>query len=228
MNNIGNLTAMMSAGNCCRHLLSYRLNLLVSLKALGLKPLPSAMARCPRCGKQFASESSVLQHMNQPLSACTTFTKELVTISDTLSTFWAQSHRSQVRPSSSQREPSESSRSSDDHDSPPLSPMDLDNQSPTCNNPSTCLSTSPHIEVHPTAGKILGQGTTFMDDFGADMYAQEWSELPYYPFTSQDKWQLASFLLRSSLSMKSINMFLSLNMVCFKFSHLQYNTLIFS
>lgn len=187
------------------------------------------MVRCPRCGKAFTSESGVLRHMNQPLSACTTFTEELVTISDTLANFRARPRGDQTPPSSSHREPSESSSSSNDPNSPPLSPMDVDDQSNRAPSNTTCTNStlpSPYIEVHPAAGKVLGHGRTFMDDFKADAYAEERTELPYYPFTSRDEWELASFLLRSSLSMKSIDAFLSLNMVCLKSSNLQYAGLI--
>lgn len=158
--------------------------------------------------------------MNKPLSACTTFTEELVSISDTLSTFRAHSRVGQTPSPSLQTGPLESSSSTTDHDSPSSSPMDIDPPSfcaPSSNSrtrPDASLASgSPYIEVHPGAGKVLGHGSTFMDGFEADLYAEERRELPYYPFTSRDEWELASFLLRSSLSMKAIDTFLSLKMV---------------
>lgn len=96
--------------------------------------------------------------------------------------------------------------------------MDVDHHRPpddhqTPSGSASLAPESPYIEVHPAAGKILGHGSTFMDDFEADPYANERRDLPYYPFASRDEWELASFLLRSPLSMKSIDMFLSLSMV---------------
>jgi hypothetical protein len=35
----------------------------------------------------------------------------------------------------------------------------------------------------------------------------------YYPFASRDEWELAAFLLRSDLSLASIDSFLSLKLV---------------
>lgn len=32
---------------------------------------------CPRCGKRFSSETRILQHMNQPSSACGTFLNDI-------------------------------------------------------------------------------------------------------------------------------------------------------
>jgi len=48
-----------------------------------------------------------------------------------------------------------------------------------------------------------------MGDFNADKQLHQL----YYPFASQDEWDLASFLLHSNLSMASIDKFLNLGMV---------------
>jgi len=52
-----------------------------------------------------------------------------------------------------------------------------------------------------------------MSEFGRDQHATEHVENLYYPFTSKDEWELAASLLRSNLSMASIDSFLSLKSV---------------
>ena len=75
------------------------------------------------------------------------------------------------------------------------------------------------VEEYEGAGKQYGVGTTFMREFDDDQYARERVENTYYPFASRDEWELASFLLRSDLSMSSIDSLLSLNLV----SHTHHN-----
>ena len=69
------------------------------------------------------------------------------------------------------------------------------------------------VEEHPTASRAYGQGTTLMDHFHNDRFAHLCKAHPYYPFTSRDKWELASFLLRSNLSMSALDEFFKLSMV---------------
>jgi hypothetical protein len=54
---------------------------------------------------------------------------------------------------------------------------------------------------------------TFMSEFNRDQYAVERLENIYHLFTSRDEWELAAFLLRSNLSMGSIDSLLSLKLV---------------
>ena len=49
--------------------------------------------------------------------------------------------------------------------------------------------------------------------FDCDQYVKERKTNLYYPFASWDEWELAAFLLRSDLSMASIDSFLSLKLV---------------
>jgi hypothetical protein len=60
---------------------------------------------------------------------------------------------------------------------------------------------------------LYGPGTTFLDEFDRDSYAAARVENIYYPFSSKDEWQLASFLLSTNLSMTSMTKFLSLTLV---------------
>ena len=79
------------------------------------------------------------------------------------------------------------------------------------------------VDAHPSTPSIYPGGTTFMDQFFADQYAGFRRENLYYPFASRVDWQLASWLLRSRLSMAAIDNFLSLELVCrfFKNSFLE-------
>jgi hypothetical protein len=71
----------------------------------------------------------------------------------------------------------------------------------------------PFIEGYEGAAKEYGAGVTFMSEFGRDQHSAERVENLYYPFASKDEWELAAFLLRSNLSMASIDSFLSLKSV---------------
>jgi hypothetical protein len=74
-------------------------------------------------------------------------------------------------------------------------------------------ATIPHTELFPEASKIFGKGKTYMDLFGDDEYAGNRETNLYYPFASQPEWELASFLLKSGLSMVATDEFLKLQMV---------------
>ena len=71
------------------------------------------------------------------------------------------------------------------------------------------------VEEYEGAAKEYGTGTTFMDEFDSDQYAGERVNNLYYPFASRDEWEFAAFLLRSDLSMASIDSLLSLNLVSY-------------
>jgi hypothetical protein len=71
----------------------------------------------------------------------------------------------------------------------------------------------PFIQEYEGAARKYGRGTTFLQRFDSDQYAQARKTNLYYPFASRDEWELAAFLLRSDLSLASINSFLSLKLV---------------
>ncbi|KAG1831920.1 hypothetical protein DFJ58DRAFT_848119 [Suillus subalutaceus] len=69
-------------------------------------------------------------------------------------------------------------------------------------------------EEYDGAGTCYSQdGKTFLDLFDADEYAECRVDNLYYPFTSKEEWEVADYLLRSSLSMAAIDEFLKLSMV---------------
>ncbi|KIK13390.1 hypothetical protein PISMIDRAFT_118996 [Pisolithus microcarpus 441] len=69
------------------------------------------------------------------------------------------------------------------------------------------------VEVYLGAAVSYVSGLTFMDKFFADKYGELCKENIFYPFTSQEDWQITSWLLHSCLSMAAINSFLSLELV---------------
>lgn len=73
------------------------------------------------------------------------------------------------------------------------------------------------IEEYEGSAEEYGTGTTFMEEFDRDQFAGERVENLYYPFASRDEWEFAAFLLRSDLSMASIDTLLSLNLVSVTF-----------
>jgi hypothetical protein len=71
----------------------------------------------------------------------------------------------------------------------------------------------PYVETFPGSGDTYGKGGTFMDEFQSDKYAGHRHTNIYYPFQTRSEWELASWLLRSGLSMQAINDFLNLELV---------------
>lgn len=69
------------------------------------------------------------------------------------------------------------------------------------------------IEVYEGCVERFPGGKTFMDEFRNDRYAEERQQNLYFPWASRREWSFASWLLRSRLSMKSIDSLLSLELV---------------
>ena len=77
-------------------------------------------------------------------------------------------------------------------------------------------TTSPeNVENFPGASQSYPGSKTFMDQFFSDKHSELCKENLFYPFTSQEDWQVASWLLRSRLSMAAIDSFLSLDLVSY-------------
>jgi hypothetical protein len=68
----------------------------------------------------------------------------------------------------------------------------------------------------PGASQAFGKGETFLDIYNKDDYADKRNDNLYYPFATQSEWELASFLLKSGLSMAQTDEFLKPELVCFK------------
>ena len=67
------------------------------------------------------------------------------------------------------------------------------------------------------ASQTFGKGETFLDIFNKDNYADKRNDNLYYPFATQPEWELASFLLKSGLSMAQTDEFLRLDLVSLKY-----------
>lgn len=76
---------------------------------------------------------------------------------------------------------------------------------------------NPVIDYYPGAAKVVDpRGSKFMDAFDEDRFAEiRRNENLYYPFADRPEWELAEFLVTSSLSMAAINCFLSLSLVSY-------------
>lgn len=174
----------------------------------------SNMPHCPQCSRKFKDNKSVLFHLNQPLGSCHSRSEEFFTIADHVKEFerWKAARKT---PPSQNRDQPPGRRI-------PVAvqeeiPMEIDNED--LNMPDT-PNTSPTIEEYQGAAQIFGRGETFMDKFDGDTHALKRLENTFYPFASRDEWELGSFLLRSQLSIASINKFLSLKIVSTIISYL--------
>lgn len=162
-----------------------------------LKPdisMPGFLDRqCPSCHRRFPDDSLVLRHMNNPRTSCITWFDLL----ESTSTSPGQSHHPADRRTSHDNEAGYHGPTHDDE--------------PTRNHHTP---TATHYEdIHPNTPFIFGSGPGFMDVFNADHRAEKRRENLYYPFSSKEEWGLASWLLRSGLSMRAIDDFLTLPIV---------------
>ncbi|KAF7972624.1 hypothetical protein HWV62_17370 [Athelia sp. TMB] len=157
---------------------------------------------CPRCGTgPFNKESSLLKHMNQPYSQC----------SSLIYTPLAQP---------------KAAASNVPAPLPPLpSYSDDDMASNYAEHPinSDPISGPTAMQEEPTlasrfdhflqAGQTFGKAESFMDQFDADDNAEERKENLYFPWISKGDHGLGAWLLRSGLSMQAIDDFLALELV---------------
>lgn len=151
--------------------------------------------RCERCHKNFRDRKALLCHMNHPYGACYSHFQELADLANEL-------QRYKNRPAQ------------DKNDMEPLDlrfDMDVDNDN--SGERGRVMDDGLLIEEYEGSAKEYGTSTTFMEEFDCDQYAGERVENLYYPFASRDEWEFAAFLLRSDLSMASIDSLLSLNLV---------------
>lgn len=69
------------------------------------------------------------------------------------------------------------------------------------------------VDYYEGAGAIYGTVEMFLSNFNQDQYAKRHMDNPHYPFADSNDWMLANFLLKSGLSMRAIDEYLSLNIV---------------
>ena len=141
--------------------------------------------------------------MNQPQSTCFSHFDEIVNLADDLVRFRvkARSQHQFTAGSSDTGELMDLDPAMDLNDPP----MEVDIEHPK--------SGEFFIEEYDGAAKEYGLGKTFMTEFNNDRFSNERITNLYYPFASRAEWELAFFLLRSDLSMATIDTFLSLKLV---------------
>ncbi|KAF8425727.1 hypothetical protein L210DRAFT_3421137 [Boletus edulis BED1] len=169
------------------------------------------MPRCPSCGRGgFKDHHAVAMHMSQPKSGCNTWVNNLVHLQESL-----------ALPSSAGRPRRDATPDAtvpmdiDQEFPPPDSLADSyaepDNPNPSTWNHSQCNGF--YSEQFEGAAQSYGHGDTFMDKFNRDEFSDARKSNLYYPFACRNEWELALWLLRSGLSMKTIDAFLSLPIV---------------
>lgn len=190
---------------------------------------PDTKPRCPRCGKAFARESSVLCHLNQPQSNCRFFYENVVHFQQ------PPDNPDQV-PMPTVQQPDSAPSSPMNLTSEPVevpmfedAPTGFDKMDTEDNQPDSEAPCQESLFDHPRADALKyfceehpdpswirpERGETFMDKFDNNEHAGKRSSNLYYPFATRSEWELAAFLLRSNLSMSSIDEFLKLDLVWF-------------
>ena len=145
------------------------------------------------------------------MGSCHNHFREVVDLAEEL-----RKHRNQRRPVS-EGQPNLRREEDDLATTPVLEPsmaedfdgMEIDNQLEVEGGDSQ----GPIIEAFEGASKTYGKGTTFIEQFNYDQFANECTVNLYYPFASREEWEFASSLLCSSLSMYAIDTFLTLDLV---------------
>lgn len=162
------------------------------------------MPRCPSCGKVgFANHEAVARHMSQPKSGCSTWSDNLIRLHEEL-----LPARSRPTQQDSMAIDEDTGSAHDFYDE------GVSERVPA-NGPLPATPTS--TVRFPDAAHSFEGGKTFLDKFDADHFGKYRVSNIYYPYSSRDEWELASWLLRSSLSMSAIDSFLSLDLVCVAF-----------
>lgn len=152
--------------------------------------------------------------MNQPIGSCHSHFREVVDLAEELRKHRNQRHQSERQPDLRREEddlvatPVLEPSMAEDFDG-----MEIDNQLEVEGGDGHGRVT----EVFEGASKTYGRGTTFMEQFDYDQFANERTENLYYPFASREEWEFASSLLCSNLSMQAIDKFLSLDLVRLEF-----------
>ena len=148
--------------------------------------------------------------MNQPQSTCFSHFDEIVNLTDDLARFKARS--------SSRRQ--FNAGTSDTGELMDLDPA-IDLNDPPMEVDIECTG-EVFTEEYDGAAKEYGLGKTFMMEFDNDRFYDERITNLYYPFKSRAEWEFAFFLLRSDLSMATIDTFLSLKLVRSSFLQLTF------
>lgn len=162
------------------------------------------MPRCPSCGKSgFSNHEAVARHMSQPRSGCSSWSDNLIRLQE------------ELLPTGS-------------HDTQQAMVVDADSQGISGaqefqdeegsfenvhDDENLRVTTALSIHHYPGAARSFEGGTTFLDKFDEDRFSSHRESNIYYPYAFRGEWEMASWLLRSGLSMSAIDSFLSLDLV---------------
>lgn len=161
------------------------------------------MPRCPSCGKNgFANHEAVARHMSQPSSGCSTWSDNLIRLHEELLPMRVHHPEQDI--------------DMDDEDAG--SPQEFYNERvgevfEGAQGGRDLPDAYPSVLHFPGAARTFQGGTTFLDRFHADKFNECRTSNLYYPYASRGEWEIASWLLRSGLSMNAINSLLSLDLV---------------
>jgi len=184
-------------------------------------------AYCPKCEKRFDSDTSVLKHLNNPRSSCISWLTELARLLATdnpeAAEYQAAYRRLSSRPARRQGQHSFPEFAGQEIGADRLDHVFYEDSHPEhgeiIDEPcagfiySGVQHSDVHVESYPDAARIYGRGQSFMDIFDADQHADKRKDNLFYPFASADEWEVASFLMRSSLNMKELDEFFALKLV---------------
>jgi hypothetical protein len=144
--------------------------------------------------------------MNQPLGSCFGYIHEVVSLADELENY-KKRHQPQQSMESDESILATDTGMEDRFMEDAI--MDCD----TVTMDDGAESGGRFVQDYDGAARTFGRGTTFMQQFECDEFAEERTQNLFYPFASRAEWELASFLLRSDLSLAALDKFLSLNLV---------------
>lgn len=177
------------------------------------------MARCPRCGKKFKNDSRVFRHMAQTRSQCKTLIHRLIHLSHDLD---LRPKRTHLHPTDPPLDSAPDIQVYDDAMDFAYSRIDImEDLNFVPSVPVNAQSST--IEFFPAAAKVFEGGSTFMDNFYEDKHSQDRLDNVFYPFTSKEEWELASWLTRANISGRLMDEFFSLQLVRVHF-YLMKNT----
>ena len=181
---------------------------------------------CVRCAKSFTNESDLARHKNQPNSRCRYDHENVMHFRPHHLDVQPNSNPSAMAPAEpqlSEPEPLETEQfglwasatlteNSDqgymDVDRPQTNEGIHDESEPEPETPSPFF-----VEIYRNASAIFGNGDMFMDLFDKDPHSNKRKDNFYYPFASRQEWEVALYLLRSSLRMAELDKFLKLELV---------------
>lgn len=173
--------------------------------------------RCSFCCKDFKKEQHLLSHMNQPNGRCYRRIQLTEVVRPT--------RRINLKRRRSHPAPEAAERPEEAYD---ILHVDMDdslhmNDNVHMDDDIDMDLASDHDDREgweyqtnfQGASATFGMSQTFMDAFDTDTFAKERLDNIYYPFASREEWALASFLIRSNLSMAAMDELLSLSLVSY-------------